>query len=65
MAAGKVIRVVVSVTLDVDAENWSLAYGLDEADSKAIRDDVKEYVRQSTTEWFRERGYLDRKGADV
>ncbi|MBA0054323.1 hypothetical protein E0L36_26770 [Streptomyces sp. AJS327] len=43
MAEGRKMKVRVEITVEVDREEWSLAYGVeDKAD--AIRADVKTYV---------------------
>lgn len=58
----EIIRVVTTVTLDVDATAWSEAYGIDAEKSAEIRADVKEYVHQSVTEWFADHEFLDQHG---
>lgn len=58
--SNKIIRVVTTVTLDIDATQWAEAYGLEAEKSAEIRDDVKEYVRASVESWFREQGFLDK-----
>lgn len=59
----KIIRVVTTITLDVDAMAWAEAYGLDASKSAEIRADVKECIRQNVTEHFRDMGLLDTYGA--
>lgn len=48
------MKVHVSFTLDVDAEAWALAYGVDKS---KIREDVKMYVAERTHEFIREQGF--------
>ena len=59
----KIIRVITTVTLDVDATAWAEAYGMDAEKSAEIRADVKEYIHQSVTAHFRGSGLLDTHGA--
>lgn len=59
----KIIRVVTTITLDVDATAWAEAYGLNAEKAAEIRYDVREYVQQSVTERFRDMGLLDTHGS--
>ncbi|WP_330478690.1 hypothetical protein OG301_26800 [Streptomyces platensis] len=38
------MKVRVTLSLDIDLEDWSLAYGTDPKDPAAVRENVKEYV---------------------
>ncbi len=51
------MRVTVSVTLDVDPAAWDANYGTGTAHAD-VTADVRQYVRQSTVEWFREQRLL-------
>jgi hypothetical protein len=43
MAMAKKIKIAVSVTFEVDADGWEMDYG----DRGSIRDDVKDYLRDT------------------
>ena len=50
------MSVRVTLSLDIDPEAWREAYG-DEVD---VREDVREYVRQSIEVWLADQGLLKR-----
>jgi len=54
------MRVKIEVTLDIDPEAWTLAYGVSGA--QEIREDVRAYALNGVVEHFREQGLLVEEG---
>lgn len=50
------MKIKIEFTLDVDPEAWSSNYGVKGA--AEIREDVRAYVQNDVTEFFRSNGYL-------